>query len=316
MIAVLSRITRSLRRRRERSGVSACAPIEQDPSLAVPFGFAAVGAERPSIGVVLHLFHLDQGAEFAQVLRAALPEATLMISTGAGEKLAAAQQCFAGWPADRIDIRAVENRGRDIAPKLVTFAPRYGEFDLLLFLHSKVSDHSSAGQGWRELLIDGLCGSRAVVDSILTVFAAEPRTGMVFTQHHEPIRDYVGWEFNFPAAQRLATRMGLRLRRRCRMDFPAGSMFWARPQALRPIFELGWSYSDFPGEDENWPTMLAHAVERLFALAAELAGYRWYKVAAPAHYSQQEWFAHPADLAELTAWLDAHAPNLRETMLA
>ena len=58
-----------------------------------------------------------------------------------------------------------------------------------------------------------------------------------------------------------------------RLDFYGGTMFWVRPEALRPLRELDLVRA-FPEEQGLLDGGLEHAVERLFSTAAVLAGFR------------------------------------------
>ncbi|HEY6631710.1 MAG TPA: rhamnan synthesis F family protein, partial [Rhizobiaceae bacterium] len=78
-----------------------------------------------------------------------------------------------------------------------------------------------------------------------------------------------------------ATRMGIDLDKVSGIDFPSGSMFWARPRALRPLLDLNLLPSDFPDEQGQLTLTSAHAIERLFFLSSEAAGMKWLKVAIP-----------------------------------
>ena len=57
-------------------------------------------------------------------------------------------------------------------------------------------------------------------------------------------------------------------------DYPAGSMFWTRTQALKPLFDAGLTLEDFPIETGQKDATFAHCLERLFALTANRCGYR------------------------------------------
>jgi lipopolysaccharide biosynthesis protein len=103
----------------------------------------------------------------------------------------------------------------------------------------------------------------------------------VAPQHYFAVRNGVGWNDNLAGAQALATRMGLALEPDAPLEFPAGSMFWARSAALRPLLDLGLSVEDFEPEAGQEDATVAHAVERLYFHACEQAGYRWIKIGRP-----------------------------------
>ena len=66
--------------------------------------------------------------------------------------------------------------------------------------------------------------------------------------------------------------MGVDLDKNKNIEYPAGSMFWFRPEALKPLFDLDLQYSDFNEEIRSDGT-LAHAVERIFIVSAENVGF-------------------------------------------
>jgi lipopolysaccharide biosynthesis protein len=125
-------------------------------------------------------------------------------------------------------------------------------------------------------------GGPEIVQSILSAFEQEPAIGMIAAQHYLPIKDGVIWGGNIATAQSLARRMGIDIHPGGLLDFPSGSMFWARSAALRPLLDLRLSPQDFPPELGQDDGTLAHAVERLYFLACEKAGFQWAKVARPA----------------------------------
>jgi lipopolysaccharide biosynthesis protein len=91
-------------------------------------------------------------------------------------------------------------------------------------------------------------------------------------------------------------------------------MFWARPAALEPILRLGLNTNDFPEEPIKIDGTLAHAIERLFALGTEQAGYTWFKVAAPQWYAHRETIITPHSDAELRRFMSSNERCLIETM--
>ena len=252
-------------------------PADRDWSVAVPFGFPPLGS-APRTAVICHLFHVEVAAEVLFYLRNLPADADLFVSTDTAEKCRKLQATFSGWGRGDLEVRVVPNRGRDIAPKLVGFAGIHDRYDLVLHLHSKMSTHVPFLTPWRSYLFETLLGSPQIVQSILDAFARLPDLGMVAPQHYEAIRPWLGWNGNFRESSALAARMGMVLSPRRALDFPSGSMFWARPAALRPLLELGLRFEDFPDEGAQVDHTPAHAIERLYFFACERSGHSWLKV--------------------------------------
>lgn len=257
-------------------------PIDTDWSVAVPFGFAPLPEPAPRLAVVCHLFHTVVAAEVLFYARNLPAGAGLFLSTDTEEKAVELRAAFAAWDRGTLEVRVLPNRGRDIAPKLVGYAAVHDRHDLVLHLHSKMSNHAAFLQPWRSYLFETLLGSPEIVGSIVDAFARLPDLGMVAPQHFEAVRRWLDWRGNFDRAQGLASRMGLTLSPRRALDFPSGSMFWARPAALRPLLDLRLSFDDFPVEGDQVDNTPAHAIERLFFYSCERSGHTWLKVAQPA----------------------------------
>jgi GT2 family glycosyltransferase len=282
-------------------------PAESDYSLAVPFDFPPLAAPAPRVAVICHLFHPEIAAEVRGYLRNLPVPADLFLSTDTEQKAAAIRPAFADWTGGRLEIRVTPNRGRDIAPKLVGFADAHAGHDLVLHLHSKKSEHASFLAPWRGFLFENLLGSPEAVSSILDAFARLPKLGMVAPQHYESIRRWLGWNGNYDVARDLAKRMGIELSPTRALDFPSGSMFWARPAALKPLLDLNLSFDDFPAEGAQLDHTPAHAIERLYFLACERSGHAWLKVAQPALYAETGTIVTARTPAELDRFLAERA---------
>src|SRR3546814_14363290 len=71
-----------------------------------------------------------------------------------------------------------------------------------------------------------------------------------------------------------AARLGFDIDADASFDYPVGSMFWIRVDALRPLLDLDLSSHDFPVESGQTDGTLQHALERLVAPATLHHGYR------------------------------------------
>ena len=276
--------------------------LEQEHSLELPLGYAAP-ERRPRVAVVLHAFHIGLLPEFRAYLDHIPAPADLFISTDTDEKRAAVEACFAGWAKGSVEVRVMPNRGRDIAPKLVGFADVHDGHDYVLHLHTKSSPHESRLVGWRGYLLETLLGSPSVVQGVFEAFARAPNLGMLAPQHIDELRPWIRWGDNYPTAERLAKRMGLALSPTAPLDFPSGSMFWARSAALRPLLDLRLSFDDFPVESGQTDGTLAHAIERLYFLVCEQAGFDWLKIAARGELHDQSRVSAVSNPQELDRFL-------------
>ena len=284
-------------------------PLEQERSLELPLGYAPSPA-LPRVAVLLHAFHIGLLPEFRAYLDHIPGPADLFISTDTAEKRAAVDACFAGWAKGAVDIRLMPNRGRDIAAKIVGFAAVHGQYEYILHLHTKSSPHSSRLIGWRGYLLDTLLGSPEVVRGVFEVFSRAPTVGMLAPQHIDELRPWIRWGDNYANAERLAARMGIALAATTPLDFPSGSMFWARTAALRPLIDAGLGYDDFEAESGQIDGTLAHAIERLYFLVCEQAGFDWVKITAPGELSEQKGVAAATSPSELDRFLAHHRLRL------
>jgi len=262
-------------------------PLDIDYSVAVPFSYPCSLPEMtPTLAVFCHLFYEEQVHEFRRYLGNIPFSFDLYISTDTDFKKTVIEKALNGWNCGKLDIRVMPNCGRDIAPKLVGFRDVYDDYEYVLHLHSKRSEHDSVLEHWRGFLLENLLGSEAIVRSIISAFEQRADLGMVASQHFEPVRHWINWGGNFSAAETLAQTMGIRLQQEQLLDFPSGSMFWARTAALGPLLEAGLKVTDFAEEAGQIDATLAHAIERLYYYVCEAAGFKWLKISMPDLFAQ------------------------------
>lgn len=253
-------------------------PIESDYSVAVPFSFNCTPTP-PRLAVIVHMYYEHMTPEFQRYFRNIPFPFDIFISTDTAAKKSIIEQFFQNWRVGAVDVRVTENRGRDIAPKLIVFSDIYKKYDYVLHLHSKWSGHAGVLANWRGYLLETLLGSKEIVHSVFEAFGRTPDLGFVAAQHFEPVRHWINWGGNFKMAKALGKRMGLNLTSdRKVLDFPSGSMFWARTAALKPLLDLNLSFDDFVEERNQIDKTLAHAIERLYFYVCEHAGFKWLKM--------------------------------------
>jgi glycosyltransferase involved in cell wall biosynthesis/ubiquinone/menaquinone biosynthesis C-methylase UbiE len=178
------------------------------------------------------------------------------------------------YPGKVMEIQAVPNRGRDIAPFLTAFGNRFvDQYDLIGHLHTKKTESlqdSQIGEDWRIFLLENLLGGKSrMADAILSHMSADPSIGMIFPD--DP--NIIGWSKNRPYADELGRQLGLDALPE-NFLFPIGTMFWARVKALAPLFERKLDWQDYPTEPLPYDGTILHAIERLLPLVAAKQGFR------------------------------------------
>jgi ubiquinone/menaquinone biosynthesis C-methylase UbiE/glycosyltransferase involved in cell wall biosynthesis len=238
--------------------------------------FATPGSSALRLLLHGHFHYLDHFGDFLCALEANVQPCRLILTTDSTNK-AAEMRAALGKNGANAEIRVVPNRGRDIGAFLTVLEEAIGTCDLLGHVHGKRSLGTSNvdmdfGDRWRVFLWQHLIGDEVpMVDIIEQTCRKDPKIGLVFPE--DPF--LIGWEENFEIAQRLASRMGLRMPLPPSIDFPVGTMFWARPEALVPLLRLGLSLDEYPQEPLPVDGTILHAIERLLPLVAENAGYHY-----------------------------------------
>lgn len=277
----------ALQGRIERVVIPGCADtlrvrVSEDHAIQLPL---ASPIEPPSwrAAIFAHVFYPELLPEILAGAACVPGGADLYISTDTMEKGQAVQEQLAGDANGRTEIRVFPNRGRDIAPAFIGYSDVMRQYDVCLHVHTKRSPHA-AGKlaGWRDHLYRSLMGSEAIVSSIFALMDAT-HAGIVYPQYIPALRESINWGRDYDLVHGLLAKMHLPLDHAAQvLEFPAGSMFWFRPDALEPLLSLGLTFEDFPEEAGQIDGTLAHAIERSFLYIAESRGYHWAKVTADA----------------------------------
>ena len=221
-----------------------------------------------------HFHYPDLLPEFLEGLALNRTKMDLFLTTTAREKATVIKKVLKRFGVKDAEVSIVANRGRDIGPFLDKFRNHEKVYDVIGHLHGKKSPHvqSLVGERWREFTLQHLVGGVApMADIILKHFADDPKLGLVFPEDPH-LND---WDTNREIADALAKRMKLDMPLPTHFDFPIGSMFWARPRALKPMFDLRLEIQEFPAEPAAIDGTILHALERLLGFANAKAGFRY-----------------------------------------
>ena len=228
-------------------------------------------ADGVRVALHAHFHYPELARDLQRRLIANATRCDLFLTATAPAHEAELRRVFGAWRG-LVDVWLVPNRGRDVGAFIDCLERvRADGYDVLGHVHGKRSAATDLAMGdrWRDFLWDNLVGPEPMLDTAAAAFAATPRLGLLMAEDPH----LVGWDGNRDAAERLRERMGLAAPLPTFFDFPLGTMFWARPNALAPLLRLGLGWADFPEEPLAYDGTILHALERLLPAVAGATGH-------------------------------------------
>lgn len=163
----------------------------------------------------------------------------------------------------------VDNRGRDILPFIEIFKLILPlGYKHVAKVHTKKSIYREDGDVLREELIDCVIGNHASVEQAIERFERDPKIGMLVPKKYLINHTEHNMTYDNELVDYITKKIGIKFRFG---KFPAGSMFWFRPQAMVPLSNI-YTY-DFEIEKGLADGTVAHAIERCFSLIVEDSGF-------------------------------------------
>ncbi|GAB7527806.1 hypothetical protein PS3A_02120 [Pseudomonas sp. 3A(2025)] len=233
-------------------------------------------AQQLKIAVCLHIYYEDYIERFSQALNTFPVDVDVFITLANTDHEARARDVFSKHPrVNSIETRCVPNRGRNFGPLLVEFAEALQGYDLFCHLHSKKSLYSGREQTqWSDYLTEYLMRDESVVTRVVNAFQENPDLGVYYPTTFWMMPSWVnhitmnkGFMKTWQQDLGLDEHDGF-------LSYPAGGMFWARPEALKGIIDRSYDYEFFPAEPLPNDGSLLHALERMIGLLAEHNGYK------------------------------------------
>ena len=240
------------------------------------------GTPPPRIVALLHVFYPDMTGEMLDLVDNLPGGYDLVITTPDAGRAAEISDIIARrHTRGDVDVRVLaSNDGRDQSAFLVgcrdvLLGDRY---DLVVKLHSKKTpqDGFNVGRHFKRQQFENLLATPGYASRVLALFQKEPGLGLVYPPmiHIGYPTMGRGWWSNKPGFADYCDRLGIRVP----LDqisplAPFGSMYIARPEALRLLVQHDWSYEDFGGVEAYRDGGLAHILERMPTYAAAELGY-------------------------------------------
>jgi len=231
------------------------------------------------VAVQAHIFYNDLINEIIYKTNNIPTKFDLYISTDTKQKMKFIQDYTdIHSKANKVYIKIIGNKGRDILPFLIQMKEVYDKYKYLLHLHSKKSIYNPRfGKKWRIYLYNNLIGTKEIISEILSDFENNDKLGFIFPQNYYKILDhtlYIG--------RQMKEKMDYLFKRILPghkfsykgFDFPAGDMFWTRTKAIYQIFNVDL-INDIP--EEKGSKKILYALERFWLFIVKKNGYYYKK---------------------------------------
>jgi lipopolysaccharide biosynthesis protein len=182
------------------------------------------------------------------------------------EKFEAVKGVLRQWAPDAECI-SFDNKGRDILPFLKVLGEVLAQDEgLVLKLHTKKSLHRVDGDVWRKDLLSKLITPQQA-RKIYESFRHCADLSIVAPEGHVISMDTY-WGSNASTVHYLCRRMDIPMPVPEDAAFPAGSMFYIRPNVLGPLLDIHLDEAEFEEEAGQVDGTMAHAIERVFGILA------------------------------------------------
>lgn len=237
---------------------------------------------KKKLVLIMHLYFPDLIEEAKSYASFMPKEADVYITTNTLEKKHLIEMVFADLNCSHLEVRVIENRGRDVSSLLVGVKDIVEQYDLACFVHDKKTSQivpGSVGMGFAYKCYSNTLYNKEFVSNVIQIFEDNPRLGILSPPmpNHGTFRDLYGheWGPNFENTKKLARELGINvpMDKSKKAIAPYGTFFWFRPKALHLLFKKNWQYRDFPPEPNQIDGTILHAIERLYPFAAQEAGY-------------------------------------------
>lgn len=223
---------------------------------------------QPRIAIHAHMFYPEMAPLLVTYLAQFPQNIDLLISNPKEQDQSYLYKQFEKVPTiERLEVRLTPNQGRDIAPMIDPFGKALLEYDYIAHIHSKKSvGTNNIGQLWCDYLWDAVLSNQG--ERLSKIWGLLQDHAMVYPEKFHLI-DVANcrWGNHLPRSIALCEELNIapptaNLTSEDFVEFPVGSMFWARADALAPLLNSHLTYQDFEAESGKTDGTLNHTIER------------------------------------------------------
>lgn len=233
------------------------------------------------IGLFFHIYFEDLIEECFHYV-SNVPEYTdIFITTDEENKKIKIENKFSKLK-NKIDVKVIENRGRDVSAFLVPNREEILKYDIACFAHDKKTKQlhpELKGEEFKYKCLENILGNKNFVNNIIDLFIKNPRLGLLSppAPNHAEFYGNLGreWGENYDITVEFLKDLNIEsnVDKNKAPIAPYGTMFWFRPKAMKKLLEKTWVYKDFPEEPNKIDGTILHAIERAYPFVVQEAGF-------------------------------------------
>ncbi len=229
---------------------------------------------KAQICLQIHIFYLDLLENIVTEINKIPYAFDCYISTDSTDKAEYIRNYFKSHSnAVNVIVEIYDNKGRDVYPLIAQMSKYVTKYKFICHMHTKKSKIDIFGDNWREYRFGSLFGSKENIENILKNLEMNKGLGIVFPKPFQNLENAIHWGLNKELAENVLQKLDIDIKLPVNnIVFPVGNMFWARVDAVLPIFTNTLA-NNFPNEKGQADGTIAHAIERLWVYTAEYNGY-------------------------------------------
>lgn len=235
------------------------------------------------IVVAAHIFYVDMVEEMLDRSDLVPGPYHLVVTTPDSQRAREIERIIRSRPREgrESEVRVLpSNDGRDQSAFLIACRDIIlgDQFDVIVKIHSKRTPQQgyAIGQHFKLQQFDNLLPNAGYAANLLALFQREGGLGLAYPPMIHIGHGTLGhaWWGNRPRFEEVCRELGISVPIDAISPLaPYGSMYVARPQALRILAQREWRYDDFGGAEAYRDGGLAHVLERMPSYAAAELGY-------------------------------------------
>ncbi len=229
------------------------------------------------IAIHAHVYYIDLMDEFISYFNNMPYSFDLFVSVANEDNIRIVEEkCKNISKLSHLVVKKCQNVGRDFSPMFVEFGSDLVKYDYVCHIHTKKSVRTGSEQdGWRNYLIGSVLGSSSIIRNIFYQFENDSNLGLVYP---ETYKDMPYWAHTYLQNRTICSELCQKFNIEMPLeyfDYSVGSIFWAKANALKKLFDLHLTYKDFGVEEGKNDGTFAHAIERTLPSAVMSNGYKY-----------------------------------------